>query len=111
MTVRNDVHLWILFINVYKRAISIPIGRHRTYSLYPLEWLLPWIRNIWLGRILLHLDLSLYFVLIAPHNFDAQQPSGDANLKKWPPAYIFDFYYGCAALKAWSADHFAQIVQ
>ena len=34
----------------------------------------------------------------SPQNMDVRVPR---NLDLWPPAAIFDFFYGCAALKRW----------
>src|ERR1700760_3498311 len=36
--------------------------------------------------------------VIAPQNKDARFPT---TVERWPPAFLTDFWYGCAALRRW----------
>jgi hypothetical protein len=40
---------------------------------------------------------------LVPHNSVAVQSDND-----WPPPFLFDVAYGCAALKAWGVKDFVQ---
>jgi hypothetical protein len=54
-------------------------------------------------------DVTDPFFLSAIHNnSDARQPDDDSA---WPPALIFDFFYGCAALNAWGEKPFKTFVK
>jgi hypothetical protein len=46
--------------------------------------------------------------LTAPHNSDARRPD---DTSEWPPDLIFDFFYGCAAVKAWGRNLFIMRVR
>jgi hypothetical protein len=48
------------------------------------------------------------FPSVVKNNSDARQPS---NTNKWPPALIVDFFYGCAALAAWSPRPFKAFIK
>ncbi len=43
---------------------------------------------------------------IVPHNSVARQPNNG-----WPPRFLFDVAYGCAALKTWGAREFVQFAE
>ena len=44
-----------------------------------------------------------------PNNSDVHSP-GYGAVDAWPPALIFDFTYGCAAIKAWSPKSFKTFI-
>ena len=49
-----------------------------------------------------------YFVAVTANNSDARQPD---DVSTWPPALILDFFYGCAALIAWSPKRFGTFIK
>ena len=57
------------------------------------------------SRLTFHnFNCSDYLVqYIVPHNSVAVQSNND-----WPPRFIFDIAYGCAALKTWGVREFVQ---
>ena len=50
----------------------------------------------------------IFFAYLPNNNPDACQPD---NANAWPPALILDFFYGCAALKAWGPKPFMTFVE
>jgi hypothetical protein len=49
-----------------------------------------------------------FFVALARPNSDVRMPQDD---RQWPPALILDYFYGCAALKAWGQTSFVELVR
>ena len=45
---------------------------------------------------------------VAPHNSDARQPMDHDD---WPPPFLFDVAYGCAALKTWGVPQFVNLAR
>ena len=45
---------------------------------------------------------------VSPHNSVARQSNGSNN---WPPRFLFDICYGCAALKTWGVKEFVKFVE